>query len=258
LAHKKHKRKFLNILLIPDDESSPKTIRIRYTVLSLVLVFIIFIFVGLLVIILTYGQLMEKAYENIRLTQENEKLREQVQKINELATELNNLKRYGEKIQNRLTGFVKISDVAQEGADEKTPVIANDETLISIYNSIPLKAPVNGFISQEYKKSQHSGLDIVAPIGTPIVAAASGTVLYSDWTGDGGNTIIIGHDFGYYTYYKHNLRNVVQVNERVEQGQVIGYLGNSGLKSYGPHLHFEIWKDGKSIDPRMLIAEYQE
>jgi murein DD-endopeptidase MepM/ murein hydrolase activator NlpD len=256
VTHKKNKPKFLNILLVPDDRSPIKKVRIRISLLIGFAVLLIVIFMGILVGIISFGSLTRKAYENIVLKEENQQLVQQIAKMNELAADVNQLKEYGERIQNTLKGYIKIADTPEEASlDEKT---GNDpdKNILSIFNFIPLKAPVIGFISQEYNAPIHNGIDIVATEGTPIIAAAKGTVLYSDWNQDGGYTIILGHDQGYYTYYKHNLRNIVQNNQQVDQGQVIAYLGNSGRKSYGPHLHFEIWKDGRSLDPKEFIMEY--
>jgi len=258
LTHKKHKRKYLNILLIPDAESSPKNIKIRYSLLTVLMVLLIIIFVGLLISIFTYGQLVEKAYENISLKQENEQMQKQLQKINDLSDELNNLKSYGRKVQNSLTGFVKISENTDDLSAISEQEALAKQSMLSVFTSIPIKAPLIGFISQEFRTPLHNGIDIVASEGTVVVASASGIVLYSGWTTDGGNTIIIGHSYGYYSYYKHNLRNLVFNNQKVEQGQPIAYLGNSGQKSFGPHLHFEIWKDGKPINPRDMVLEFNK
>lgn len=256
MAHKKHKRKYLNILLIPDDESSPRSLKVRYTLLSVAAVALSVIFVAFLVGVFTYGQLVQKAFENRSLRQENGQLKQQLQKVNKLAAELNQLKTFGEKVRNSLTGYVKVNDKIKAETNRKNAVILQNKPLISVFNSIPVKPPVIGFISQQFKEDVHNGIDIAAPEGTPIVAPANGRVLFSGWTLNGGNTIIVGHDFGYYTFYKHNLRNLVQVNQQVNKGDVIAYLGNSGEKSYGPHLHFEIWNNGRPVDPRILIPEY--
>ncbi|UCF63792.1 MAG: M23 family metallopeptidase [bacterium] len=255
MAHKKHKKKFLNILLIPDDESNAKNFRIRFSVLTAALLLIIFIFVGIVIGAFTYGQLLQKAYENISLRQQNEQLLGQLQKVNELTTELDNLKGYGKKVRNSLIGYVNLQGNPDEVASDSDEDSGSNQSLFSIFNSIPLKAPVTGFLSQDFNQNIHNGVDIVAPEGTPIVASGNGVILFSGWTTDGGNTIVIGHKGGYYSYYKHNLRNLVYENQLVEQGEVIGYLGNSGQKSYGPHLHFEIWKDGAPIDPRLLVLD---
>jgi murein DD-endopeptidase MepM/ murein hydrolase activator NlpD len=87
-----------------------------------------------------------------------------------------------------------------------------------------------------------NGVDLAAPVGTPIYAAASGQVVISRsgaWNGGYGNYIVISHSNGTQTLYSHNSSNVVSQGETVAQGQVIGYVGNTG-KSTGPHVHFEV------------------
>jgi murein DD-endopeptidase MepM/ murein hydrolase activator NlpD len=255
LAHKKHKKKFLNILLIPDDESTPKNFKIRFSLLTAGLLLIIFIFVAVVVGAVTYGKLLQKAYENISLRQQNEQLLQQLQKVNELTSELDGLKNYGRKVRSSLIGYVNLQENLEEIPEVSDNESSSNQSLFSIFSSIPLKAPLFGFLSQEFNQNLHNGVDIVAPEGSPIVSAGTGIILFSGWTTDGGNTIVIGHKGGYYSYYKHNLRNLVYENQLVNQGEVIGYLGNSGQKSFGPHLHFEIWKDGAPIDPRLLILD---
>ncbi|MBN2365792.1 MAG: hypothetical protein EH225_07240 [Calditrichaeota bacterium] len=255
MAHKKFKKKFLSIVLIPDDESSPKNIRIRYSVLTAAALLMIFIFVAVVLGAITYGKLVQKAYENISLREQNEQLTQQLQQINELNTELDKLKNYGRKVRNSLMGYVNLQSELENVNTTANAESNSNPGTFSVFNSIPVKAPLTGFISQDFNKNLHNGVDIVAPEGTPIQAAGSGIVLFSGWTIDGGNTIVIGHQKGYYSYYKHNLRNIVYENQVIEQGEIIGYLGNSGQKSFGPHLHFEIWKDGSPIDPRVLVVD---
>ncbi len=96
------------------------------------------------------------------------------------------------------------------------------------------------------RKSQglhgYNAIDIAAPAGTPIVAAASGKVIISrnyGWNGGYGNYIVIKHDNGTQTLYSHNSENIVYIGQWVVQGQVIGYVGSTG-RSTGPHVHFEI------------------
>lgn len=258
MTHKKHKRKFLNIILIPDNESSPKNFKIRYSYLSIILFILLILFIGLVIASITYGNLLQKAYENISLKKENEQLSQQLNKINELTAELEDLKNYGRKVQSSLMGYINLTSEMDEVSQIPEKESISNYPVTSTFTSIPIQAPVTGFISQEFKQNLHNGIDIAAPEGTPILAAASGTVLFSGWTIDGGNTIVIGHFGGYYTYYKHNLRNIVYENQSVEQGEIIAYLGNSGQKSYGPHLHFEIWKDGMPIDPKILVLDFHK
>jgi murein DD-endopeptidase MepM/ murein hydrolase activator NlpD len=95
----------------------------------------------------------------------------------------------------------------------------------------------------------HAGIDVAAPLGTPVRAARSGVVSVAGWIPGGyGNTIYLEHGSGLQTRYAHLARNVVAVGDRVSQGQVIGYLGNTGL-STGPHLHFEVRENAVARDP---------
>lgn len=95
----------------------------------------------------------------------------------------------------------------------------------------------------------HFGVDIVAKKNTPIYATASGTVIKSKFfNGKAGHSIEIGHKYGFKTKYFHLNLFIVKKGERVLKGQIIGYLGNSGA-STGYHLHYEIIKNGKNIDP---------
>ncbi len=95
----------------------------------------------------------------------------------------------------------------------------------------------------------HAGLDFAAPQGTPIYATADGRVTTSGNAGNGyGNHVILSHGFGYETLYGHMVRVKSQVGQTVKRGEVIGWVGSTG-KSTGPHLHYEVHKNGKQIDP---------
>lgn len=94
----------------------------------------------------------------------------------------------------------------------------------------------------------HEGVDVPAATGTPIRAAAAGTVDKSGWSPGAGNRVNVKHDSTYTTKYFHMSRTAAKVGDRVSQGQVIGYVGSTGDSS-GPHLHFEVWKNGRSQNP---------
>ncbi|HBI91409.1 MAG TPA: peptidase M23 [Terrisporobacter glycolicus] len=94
----------------------------------------------------------------------------------------------------------------------------------------------------------HTGIDIPAPTGTPAVAVASGTVIYSGVQGSYGNTVMIRHDNGLVSLYAHNSSLVVKVGDKVKKGQVVTKIGSTG-RSTGPHLHFEIRVNGTPQNP---------
>ncbi len=95
----------------------------------------------------------------------------------------------------------------------------------------------------------HYGIDIPGPIGTPIIAVASGRVVYTGNEYSGfGNLTVIEHDDGFFTLYAHSYKNLTSHGQLISKGQTIALLGNSG-RSSGPHLHFEIRRDGEPVDP---------
>ena len=97
------------------------------------------------------------------------------------------------------------------------------------------------------------GIDIVAKDGTPVFASAGGFVVFSDYTNDYGHIIILSHSDGYLSFYKHCSLILKKEREFVKQGELIAKSGNSGLATTGPHLHFEIWHNGKAVDPESLL-----
>ncbi|MFN7397501.1 MAG: peptidoglycan DD-metalloendopeptidase family protein [Sandaracinobacter sp.] len=97
----------------------------------------------------------------------------------------------------------------------------------------------------------HQGVDFAARTGTPILASAGGTVVFSGWGGGYGNVVVLDHGKGMRTRYAHMHRIGVRNGQRVEQGQNIGLVGSTGL-STGPHLHYEVWQNGKPVDPRSV------
>ena len=94
----------------------------------------------------------------------------------------------------------------------------------------------------------HEGVDVPAATGTPIRAAAAGTVEKAGWATGAGNRVNVKHNSTYTTKYFHMSRIAATVGQKVAQGQVIGYVGSTG-RSSGPHLHFEVWKNGASQNP---------
>jgi murein DD-endopeptidase MepM/ murein hydrolase activator NlpD len=97
----------------------------------------------------------------------------------------------------------------------------------------------------------HAGIDIAAPYGTPIRAVAEGTVTYSGWHGGHGNYVKVNHAGGLATGYGHMSKIAARVGQKITRGQVIGYVGSTGL-STGPHLHYELFKNGASINPNSI------
>lgn len=119
---------------------------------------------------------------------------------------------------------------------------------------VPLLLPTEGYISQGFDPERgHFGMDIAGKRGTPVYAAADGHVVFSGWTHDDGNVIILAHGGGLLTVYKHNQALLRSAQVTVKRGDPIALLGTSGTTSLGPHLHFEVWMSGAPQDPAEFV-----
>ena len=124
------------------------------------------------------------------------------------------------------------------------------------YKKLDFIWPVEGKISDVFEEAEsrrHQGIDISSPIGIPIKASNAGMVIYSNNTIKGyGNLIVLRHSEELVTVYAHNQVNLVEEGTWVEKGQIIGKVGQTG-RSSGPHLHFEIRKSNKALDPLLFL-----
>ncbi len=149
------------------------------------------------------------------------------------------------------------SDQQEGRAERSSTVPAGTATVVSRTSSpaeLPLLLPAEGYISQGFDPSRrHLGIDIAAKSGSPVYAPSDGFVVFAGWTYEDGNILILSHGSGYMTVYKHNQSVLKQVATAVKRGEVIALLGSSGKTSLGPHLHFEVWKDGVPHDPSEVL-----
>jgi len=140
-------------------------------------------------------------------------------------------------------GYFDINGKSVEKALMKTPI--NGARLSSSFGM--RKHPISGF------NKMHQGTDFAAPMGTPIMASGSGTITRAKWCGGGGNCIKIKHNSTYETIYAHmkSFGKGMKVGKKVRQGQIIGYVGSTGI-STGPHLHYEVIINRKKVNSQKL------
>ena len=177
-----------------------------------------------------------------------------------------------EKYETQMQDFTSVDDAVKSLYVEKSVVVAknNKTTSIGKVNTattisggkaslgISLAKPVSGIISSRFgvrsriRSSAHTGLDIATSTGTPISAAASGTVTFAGRKGSYGNLLVITHSNGVQTYYGHCSKLYVSAGTTVSQGQTVAAVGSTG-NSTGPHLHFEIRVNGVAYNPQNYL-----
>ncbi|MEM6359579.1 MAG: M23 family metallopeptidase [Bacteroidota bacterium] len=116
-------------------------------------------------------------------------------------------------------------------------------------------SPIVGFVSAPYNvREGHFGIDIVAKKNEPVKCVADGTVIMASWTQDSGYVMAIQHRGNIISVYKHNAELLKEVGNFVNAGEIISIIGNTGDLTDGPHLHFELWYNGTSVDPEEFVT----
>ena len=131
-----------------------------------------------------------------------------------------------------------------------------------LYLATPAGWPVSGSLSSPYGNRRHpvheetrfhTGVDISVPSGSGVKATAEGIVSFAGWTEHSGNVVVVEHGHGFSTAYAHGRKALVRVGQRVVRGEPIALSGSTGV-STGPHVHYEIWKNGRHTDPAPFLA----
>lgn len=257
MAHKKRKSKYLSVMFVSENKQAPKNFRLRTGLLKLA-TFLGILLVALIVFgFLTYWKVASVALDYNRLEEENFKLVQSLNQMDKIKEQLSVVQGFEKKLKSTLGGYLTIEQSTKRDSISENKFdfakMSGDQRR-TFFRNIPSLQPTEGFWSRGFDASlmltePHIGMDISAPTGTPVKAPADGVVMFAGWTVEGGNILIVEHGFGFLTIYKHNERNLVQRMDKVTQGQIIALVGNTGKISSGPHLHYEVWKNGKPVDP---------
>ena len=176
--------------------------------------------------------------------------------IEQISSDLGNTK-------DKLSELQAAAAAAERKQQEKNSGYSNNAGASVITGNGTFTHPCPGYtyISSEFgyreqpiagASTNHKGMDFAAPIGTPIYAAASGTVTSASYSGNAGNMIVINHGNGLQTYYMHCNSMYVRAGQTVSKGQNIGAVGSTGNSS-GPHLHFQVMQNGTPVNPRNYL-----
>ncbi|MBS4036006.1 MAG: M23 family metallopeptidase [Ignavibacterium sp.] len=241
----------------------------------LIYLFLYTIFIGLLGFYIIYLTPIERILLPSALkktTLEEKQYEELSNKLLILANEVEKLKLTNIKLRNavQLGDSSLLKDINKIKETEKKKNIPAEGNLLTAINHLLIRFsnsaqvedvyfiyPIQGFISKGFKPEDgHNGIDFVVKENTPVYCSAGGYVVFADYTVQYGYVIIINHAQGYVSKYKHCSLLIKKEGDFVNQGELIALSGNSGTETTGPHLHFEIWKDGKPINPNKVLLNY--
>ncbi|MDZ7724538.1 MAG: M23 family metallopeptidase [candidate division KSB1 bacterium] len=293
ISKRKH-RKSIKLLIVPDDKDEPRSYSITNFQLQIAKIMAVVLVVHILAGIVFYGLYYRLDRRRDELLVINRQLEENNNRINELMSEFESLEQFQSKVgvalglqsqaEEALSSELvdredsvipaNLSSYNQSGSmseDELQSVARNKlyflkqskSVVHDLEKSIPTMLPVDGVFTRDFSNTiykderQHQGVDIATERGTLVKTAADGVILFSGWTYDLGNMVIVYHGNGFYTYYGHNQLSLKRRGEFVKKGEPIALVGSTGISS-APHLHFEVWKDGKLLDPKQFLLAFSD
>ncbi|RFC53424.1 M23 family metallopeptidase [Brumimicrobium aurantiacum] len=244
--------------------------RVQFISISVLVVIVLF-FINFLIFSFTpLGYLLP---ENIK-NRNKEKIEATAIRVNELEKIVINQENYISNLQQVILGNVSIDSIYtknNEGKIDQSEVVITDTSIskvekeldqnlkesvakqtsknVKLFDQLFLYDPVSGTISSKYRIPNHPGVDIVTKKDEQIKACLDGIVLHASYNDEDGHTIILSHENEIISVYKHAQKSFVKVGEKVKRGKAIGIVGNTGKRTTGPHLHFELWSDNGPLDP---------
>jgi murein DD-endopeptidase MepM/ murein hydrolase activator NlpD len=283
---KNKRNRFFSLIFVPDQDQNPKSFSMSYAKGFLIVFAAAVLSIHIILGALGYYRIYRYKNRTHSLQNENESLKAQNKQIEKIAREFQKLCTTDDKIRSALVASLGLSaeslneleklseddsgelytymvpkdtttTPAQSGPNHLSLLSEKRDTFFNPEN-LPTFLPVQGHVTTHFQQGgwflgrSHLGIDIAARRGTVIKAAGAGIVLLADYTADFGNAVIISHGDGLFTYYGHAMHLLVKRGMKVTRGEEIALLGSSGPSS-APHLHFEIWKNGKALDPERCI-----
>ncbi len=255
--------KYYSLMIIPEGVENPFGFRIRGWLLKTIIVIIVLIMAAIILFISFYGKIITRAAVADKLERENEALKRYKYKLTLLEEKMKETR----DIVNRITTLA--------GVDFNLPEIPDDSTIFaqfenrkqatmvrpaSAINTRPSGLPLQGFMTRGFKDDTadfHPGIDIAVAEETPVLATANGKVLSAEYDSTYGLMVILEHEDSITTVYAHNSKLLVEEGREVLVGGRIALSGNTGTSS-APHLHYEIRKNNKPVNPLKYIGENEK
>lgn len=275
---KRKRKKFFSLIFVPDEDKDLKSISMSYTTGFFLLLGLMVLGIHVITGAIGYFRIIKLQSVRQKLLQENEELQVRNQRIDQIVREFLEIKKTDKKIREAFgttLGIKEIPGSSSVGSTVSPGVSSSSSDTLKAKppyfyflstaqedffrpECLPTLLPVEGVLTSPFGKKgigtekAHWGIDIATQKGTPVRAAGAGVVVLADWTPDLGYLVILSHGMGFYSYYGHCQRLLVEQGMEVKKGQTIALVGTSGISS-APHLHFEIWKNNQPIDPETFV-----
>ena len=271
------KKRYITIQIIPDDSSEAWTLKLRYRFFGFLFYAVIIALFAVALAAVKITEINGKVLTANHLASINRQLLVKQEKMALLERQITLIAEQERRIRGIVETFVteknpdstadknqdRLSHFSQGDLDRFVADVRAIEKRAKGHAPFPAKEeipdiwPVPGIISQPYNngsspESRHEGVDIIAENNALVMSAARGIVIQSGQDRDLGRFVKIDHAFHVQTVYAHLSRAFVQVGDHVDKGTTIGTVGNTG-NSFGPHLHYEITVQGKSVDPQLYL-----
>lgn len=257
-----------SVLIIPEDTArEPKTH--RFSIMKIYIIIAVYTLIAMLagflfMNITPLGLMLYPKYANLN-SSDLEKVEELNSRMYFLTKELEKLKSTNERLKYAMILgdtllFDSLSKKQTETEKSKLPAGGSLLFLINYLfqqESLYFYPPAEGFVSRSFDPEKgHMGTDYVLKTGSPIYSSANGYVIFAGFTTNDGYMIIVSHPQEFVSVYKHCSVLLKKNRDRVTQGEIVALSGNSGKITTGPHLHFEIWKDGLPVNPEKYLLKF--
>ncbi len=271
------------LLIIRNEENFAEKSTFSFTYARVILIavvfFVIMLFLSLFLVKTLLNQWFDPRYAQMEASR---RLAELTVKVDSLALEVESKDRFINNFKRVLSGdttdvFMDVEEMQRSAPPVNTEIDVSEvspidsmfrqefeQTDMSLINTsgsyrelreVFLFSPIAGFVSAPYNvKDGHYGVDVVAKKNEPVKCIADGTVIMASWTQDSGYVIAVQHRSNLISVYKHNAELLKKVGNFVNAGEIISIIGNTGDLTDGPHLHFELWLNGNSVNPEEFVT----
>lgn len=255
--------KYYSLMIVPDGVENPFGIRIKAWLFKVLAVLAALFLVALIIFLSFFGKILARALLADQLEKENEALKRYEYKVSLLEERMNETREIVNRISTLAGVDIEIPTLPPDSVlfaslENSTPAILTRSGAAS--NNCPHGLPLQGYMTRGFTDDAaeyHPGIDIAVGEGTPVLATASGKVVFAGNDSTYGLTVILEHDGGLSTLYGHNSEVLVEEGSEVLVGGRLALSGNTG-KSSAPHLHYEIRENNKPVNPLKYISENEE